>query len=603
MEENIFTIETTKIRTMKKDINAAQREQANAQGVFLDTKKENVKNQLEKERAAIAALAQKEKEIEQKQALEEKNLSPAKKDVPVIEGNAIIVPMEKRNQIKINVAEGDSEEEKELAPHIEEKTAPTNIESVFEESEPEPKLPIPAFIAPQKDLAKQEIEENSSKEEVFIKESSPEEIKEIETKPKEIQQEMETLDFVEENKALAEDLTSFDQELPSLSKNYPETGLTIDDLENMELSESDHEQIDIGEIPGLELDDEIKEEQELRSVDLPQKDSLEEKNQEEKIISLEQLRPEKPEEDLKLKEKAEEDFLLRDEFIFSKKEETQEEKLRKLTDLIFEIEQNIIQINDEKIPFEEKRKDIEREIDKARQRLDLILERKKRIEELKKTTENKEEGAETAEEKRNMEKERWKIEDERNAVEQEKNKKEDEIKSLRLQLNEFNLNSEKILSREKELNMELDLLKRDKDHLILNEEKEKLLEKLEKSQKEANSIKDLMNDNTSQKEAIDKKINKIKEEEQAIEEEIKVLEKRTDLTVPEVELRKLEAQRKSAEEKRRKTEEQRWQAEDELNKAEALRLELREKYQSFASEANKLKEQISEINKKMNKND
>ena len=67
-----------------------------------------------------------------------------------------------------------------------------------------------------------------------------------------------------------------------------------------------------------------------------------------------------------------------------------------------------------------------------------------------------------------MEKERWKIEDERNTVEQEKNKKEDEIKSLRLQLNEFNLNFEKILSREKELNMELDLLKRDKNHLILN---------------------------------------------------------------------------------------------------------------------------------------
>ena len=587
MEENIFTIETTKIRTMKKDINAAQREQANAQGVFLDTKIENVKNQLEKEKAVIAALAQKEKELEQKQALEEKPLNSTEKNIPIIEGNAIIVPMEKRNQIKINVAEGDSEEEKELMPHIEE--APANIESVFEKNEPEPELPIPTFIAPKKDSSEQEIKKTVQEPELI----------------EEAVQEPNISDLAEEDTSLAENLTNLEQESPDFSKEDSGAGLAIDDLENLELPESDHEQIDIGEIPGLDLDDNLKEEQELRSVDFPFKDSLEKKDEEEEtIISLEELKPEKKKEAvLEKEETAKEESFLNDEFFSLKKEETNEEKLRKLTDLIFEIEQNIIQINDEKIPFEEKRKDIEREIDKARQRLDLILERKKRIEELKKTTETKEESAETAEEKRNMEKERWKIEDERNTVEQEKNKKEDEIKSLRLQLNEFNLNFEKILSREKELNMELDLLKRDKNHLILNEEKEKLLEKLEKVQNEANSIKDLMNENTSQKELINKKINKIKEEEQGIEEEIKVLEKRTDLTIPEIELRKLEAQRKSAEEKRRKTEEERWQTEDDLSKAESLRLELREKYQSFASEANELKEKISEINKKMNKND
>ncbi|MFA5009323.1 MAG: hypothetical protein WC534_01925 [Candidatus Paceibacterota bacterium] len=586
---------------MKKDINAAQREQANAQGVFLDTKIENVKNQLEKEKAVIAALAQKEKELEQKQALEEKPLNSTEKNIPIIEGNAIIVPMEKRNQIKINVAEGDSEEEKELMPHIEE--APTNIESVFEKNEPEPELPIPAFIAPKKDSSEQEIKK-TIKEPELTEEVAPKQIKEPEL-TEEVAQEENISDLAEEGLSLAENLTDFEQESPDFSKEDSGAGLAIDDLENLELPESDHEQIDIGEIPGLELDDNLKEEQGLRSVDFPFKDSLEKKDEkEETIISLEELKPEKKKEDvLEKEETAKEESFLSDEFFSLKKEETNEEKLRKLTDLIFEIEQNIIQINDEKIPFEEKRKDIEREIDKARQRLDLILERKKRIEELKKTTETKEEGAETAEEKRNMEKERWKIEDERNTVEQEKNKKEDEIKSLRLQLNEFNLNFEKILSREKELNMELDLLKRDKNYLILNEEKEKLLEKLEKVQNEANSIKDLMNENTSQKELIDKKINKIKEEEQGIEEEIKVLEKRTDLTIPEIELRKLEAQRKSAEEKRRKTEEERWQTEDDLSKAESLRLELREKYQSFASEANELKEKISEINKKMNKND
>jgi hypothetical protein len=78
--------------------------------------------------------------------------------------------------------------------------------------------------------------------------------------------------------------------------------------------------------------------------------------------------------------------------------------MRKLTDLIFELEQNLQQIADEKIPFEERKKDIEREIAKAKERLDLIVERIKKIDEIKKGIENKEATAATVEEKRNLEK-------------------------------------------------------------------------------------------------------------------------------------------------------------------------------------------------------
>jgi len=42
---------------------------------------------------------------------------------------------------------------------------------------------------------------------------------------------------------------------------------------------------------------------------------------------------------------------------------------------------------------------------------------------------------------------------------------------LRLQLNEFNISYEKILAREKELNLELSSLKRDKENLLLQQEK------------------------------------------------------------------------------------------------------------------------------------
>jgi len=77
--------------------------------------------------------------------------------------------------------------------------------------------------------------------------------------------------------------------------------------------------------------------------------------------------------ELSLQERKE----LEDNFVIPEKQEDPKEKMRKLTDLIFELEQNLQQIADEKIPFEERKKDIEREIAKSKERLDLISERLK----------------------------------------------------------------------------------------------------------------------------------------------------------------------------------------------------------------------------------
>jgi len=51
-------------------------------------------------------------------------------------------------------------------------------------------------------------------------------------------------------------------------------------------------------------------------------------------------------------------------------------------------------------------------------------------------------------------------------IETEQNKKEDEIKSLKLQLKECVLAFEKILTKEKQLNLELEMLRRDREKLI-----------------------------------------------------------------------------------------------------------------------------------------
>ena len=173
---------------------------------------------------------------------------------------------------------------------------------------------------------------------------------------------------------------------------------------------------------------------------------------------------------------------------------------------------------------------------------------------------------------------------------------------MRLQLNEFNLTFEKILAREKELNMELDLLKRDRDKIIYSGEKTELLTELEKSELKANEIKELMLDNTDQKNAADKRLAEISKQETEIEEEIKVIEKRSDMAVSSNDLRILEQERKLIEEKRRDAEQKRWESEDEIKKIEAMREDLRIKYQDFAAAVKAVKDKIATVNDKLDKN-
>lgn len=568
MEETIFTIETDKIRTMKKDIVAAEKEGVEKSKGNLDTKKADVLNQIEKEKAAAAAimaLAQKEKALEEKEKAEEKALSQPIEELisamPTIDNSTKaddksqdVKINEKEKQVKVKVDKGDSEEEKELKPTMAE-------------------VPQPAPTAPEK----------------------------LPIATKEPQQEEGVMPTIPMPTPATPE--------PKKEEPQEEIGLSIDDLSGMENIMLPQKEIDIGEIEGLAMPQKQVEdfgeieipiekliEPEVIKNKLPEKRAAESKEDREGVISLNDLRV-KTEEKPKQPEVI--DKFSDEELFVPKKDEDPKEKMRKITDLIFETEQTLNQIEEEKIPFEEKKKDIERAIEKARQRLELIAERKKRIEEIKKNTETKEESAASKEEKRNIEKDRWKIEEERNAVEDEKNKKEDEIKSLRLQFNEFDLAFEKIISREKELNMELELLKRDRDKIVYGGEKDEFLEKLQKVEKEANSIKDLMLDNTRQKEDAEKRLSDIIAQEKKIEEEIRVIEKRGSLDVPTEELKMIEKERKAAEEKRKDLEQKRWGIEDDIEKVEKIREELRVKYQTFSTEARDLKNKIDDINKKI----
>lgn len=570
MEENNFTIDTDKIRTMSKDVAAVEREEKEnlTKPTNLQSKKENIISQLQKEKAAIQALAEQEKEREAKDKL---NLNQGQFIDSVFEPTSATptIPTtipQPNGPIKINLMEGGNGEIKDITHELKKEAS------------------IPSPPKEEMGVIKADLPNLSSEKEQTIHIPKP---SSLETKEK-----------------------------PVIKPEYKEPqGLSVEELKEFTVMPQEESQIEIGEIQGLPID--LLEPQPIEPKELNLEDAVEseetlleemtgqsteltiEELNQKPTISLEELSPKLKKDKSKNIQKQAESLDLEDNLITSQKQEDPKEKLRKLTDLIFELEQNLEQIAEEKIPFEERKKDIEREIAKSKERLDLISERLKKIDEIKKRIEAQEATATTIEEKRNLEKERWKVEDERNAVEEEKNKKEDELKSLRLQLNEFNISYEKILAREKELNLELSSLKRDKENLLLQQEKNTLLPKLEEIQTEANNIRELMADNSAQKESIEKRINDIAKEEKSIEEEIRTLEKRVGLTVPEVEVKKIEKSLKDAEEKRRAIEQKRWEAEDELERCEKIRADLRNKYQYYSAEAQKIKNQIMEINKKI----
>jgi hypothetical protein len=282
-----------------------------------------------------------------------------------------------------------------------------------------------------------------------------------------------------------------------------------------------------------------------------------------------------------------------------KKIDENEVKLEKIAESTFELEEKLKKVNEEKAPFEKRRLEVDEEINNIKKKLDLILEKKAKIDESKKDIETKESVAQTPEEKRATEKERWAIEDERNIVEKEKDDKEDEIKSLRLQMRECELNSDKVSVKEKEITQELEILKRDRDRIILGQTKQDLLKRLEPLEGEIENIKREMFENTKLKDKSDKGLNDIKLREKAVEDEIKILERRQAEAKDEVILRDIETRRRTIEESRRQLEKDRWDVEDKMGDLEEKRGLIKEKYQEVAAQVKQIKAELAEIEEKI----
>lgn len=276
-----------------------------------------------------------------------------------------------------------------------------------------------------------------------------------------------------------------------------------------------------------------------------------------------------------------------------------EERLAKISEETLILEEALKDVNKEKAPFEERKKEIEDEIANIKKKLELVLEKKTRIDEIKKDLEEKEAIANTPEEKRAIEKERWKVEDERNNIEQEKYNKEDEIKSLKLQIRECDLNAEKVMAKEKDTLLQLEVLKRDKNRIILGQTKKDLEERLEPLNKSVEDIKKEMFENTKQRDKSDKGLSDIGLKEKAIEDEIKILERRQNETTDEIILRDIEMRRKTAEEKRRSLEKDRWEIEDKVRDFEENRKIIKEKYQEISSQIKQIKDELLSIEEKI----
>ena len=276
-----------------------------------------------------------------------------------------------------------------------------------------------------------------------------------------------------------------------------------------------------------------------------------------------------------------------------------EERLSKIAEQTFDLEETLKGINEEKAPFEKRKQEIEEAIENIKKKLELVLEKKLRTDEIKKELEDKESLAQTSDEKRAIEKERWRVEDERNNIEKEKYEKEDEIKSLRLQIRECDLNAEKVMAKEKDALQQLEILKRDRDRIILGQTKKDLEERLKPLNQSVEDIKKEMFENTKQRDKSDKSLNEIGLKEKAIEDEIKILERRTGEATDEVILRDIETRRRTAEEGRRKLEQDRWETEDKVKSLEEKRKIIKEKYQEVSVQIRQIKDELLSIEEKI----
>ncbi|MFZ3057549.1 MAG: hypothetical protein WA092_00735 [Minisyncoccales bacterium] len=276
-----------------------------------------------------------------------------------------------------------------------------------------------------------------------------------------------------------------------------------------------------------------------------------------------------------------------------------EEKLARIDEQTLELEEALKDVNEEKAPFEQRKKEIEEEIENIKKKLELVLEKKLRTDEIKKDLEQKEALAQTPEEKRAVEKERWRVEDERNNIEKEKYEKEDEIKSLRLQIRECDLNAEKVMAKEKDTLQQLEILKRDKNRIVLGRTKKDLEERLKPLNQSVEDIKKEMFENTKQRDKSDKGLADIALKEKAIEDEIKILERRQEETTDEVILRDIELRRRTNEEKRRALEKDRWEIEDRVRDFETTRKIIKEKYQEVSAQIRQIKDELISIEQKV----
>ena len=341
----------------------------------------------------------------------------------------------------------------------------------------------------------------------------------------------------------------------------------------------------------------VKEEPAFVVPELPKEDSVEIP---EVLPSAKELGLEEPElpspKELGLEEPKEEVKEEEEEIIV---EDPNEVKLRLIAEKTFDIEDKLKIIAEEKAPFEKTKAEINEQIDNLKKKLDMILEKKKGLDLVKKEIEEKELASTSPDDKRGFEKERWKIEEERTACEKEKDDKEDEIKSLKLQIRECDLNCEKVLVREKDLNQELQILTKDRDRIILGQAKEELVKKMQPLESEIEKIKREMFENTKIKDKAEKNLTEIIFREKSIEDEIKLLEKREGEAKEEAVIRDIETRRRSAEDKRRALEKDRWDHEDKVKDVEEKRGIIKEKYQEIATRVRQIKKEILEIEEKI----
>lgn len=281
--------------------------------------------------------------------------------------------------------------------------------------------------------------------------------------------------------------------------------------------------------------------------------------------------------------------------VFLVKKEDREAMRRKLLGAKRQVLEILASLPEKQKPYQQKRKQLETELQLSQSDLEEVLKTEKEIEKQQKEIEEKEGRAQDFEEKHSLERKRWLIEQKRRDLEKEKWDKEDKFNKLQGEVSKIASVLEKFSKEEQEWQRKKQEILRRLESMKLQEEREAIMEKIKTLKGQGGAIMLKRERLSRQKNGLETKLKIVREEEASLERETKEIGEKEKKVGTLAEQKELVQARWHIEERRKQAESKRWLLEKDLIILQKkISVVSQEEKQSLEQE-NSLRKRIEEI--------